>query len=193
LFRILSEGAIAAGVRRIEAVAGMTAYLASASETLRLKSLGGRLNSPIAELEKKIDALLAHQKDQEKQLKALKQRQASELARNLLTTARTDLAAPWISASLPDTDGDMLQAVADALKLIFEGVVVLGGVSRESVSLVATVTDKFTKQIQAGKIIQAIAPAVGGKGGGRPDSARGAGKDPSGLEAALNHATTLLG
>jgi len=61
------------------------------------------------------------------------------------------------------------------------------------VSLVATVSDAFTKQIQAGKIIQAIAPAIGGKGGGRPDSARGAGKDPSGLEAALNHATTLLG
>lgn len=192
LFRILSEAAIAAGVRRIEAVAGLASYAGSTLETQRIKSLAHRLNAPIAEIEKKIDALLATQKEQEKQLKALKQRQAAEQARTLMQTASIDGKIPWISASLPDTDGDTLQSIADALKPMFNGIVVLGGISGDTVSLVATVSTDFTKSIQAGKIIQTIAPLVGGKGGGRPDSARGAGRDASGLEAALSHAKTLI-
>jgi alanyl-tRNA synthetase len=192
LFRIVSEGAIAAGVRRIEAVAGMAAYAYAAQDSARIKSVANRLNAPIVEIEKKIDAILVLQKEQEKQLKSLKQQQASLLARKLMATAGKHAEVPWITASLPDTDGDSLQSVADALKPMFEGVVVLGGVSGDVVSLVATVSGEYTKRIQAGKIIQSIAPLVGGKGGGRPDSARGAGRDAAALDAALDHASTLL-
>ena len=70
--------------------------------------------------------------------------------------------------------------------------VVLGGTANSAVALVATVAPELVKQVQAGKIIQAIAPIVGGKGGGRPDNARGGGKDASKLDEALARAKTLL-
>ena len=82
--------------------------------------------------------------------------------------------------------------MADALKSQFKGVVVLGGSSNDAISLVATVSPDFTAKFQAGKIIQAIAPLVGGKGGGKPDNARGGGKDASKLPAALNKARELV-
>ena len=83
--------------------------------------------------------------------------------------------------------------IADALKGRFKGVVVLGGGSENSVALVATVSPEFTAKVQAGKLIQAIAPIVGGKGGGKPDNARGGGKDASRLDEALAKAKSLLG
>lgn len=91
-------------------------------------------------------------------------------------------------------DGDFLQAVADSLKERFKGVIVLGGgPQRGSVALVAAVTSGFIWKVQAGKIIQAIAPIVGGKGGGKPDNARGGGKDADKLDEALSKVKELLG
>ena len=81
----------------------------------------------------------------------------------------------------------------DALKSQFKGVIVLGGVMDGAVALVANVSSDFTAKVQAGKIIQAIAPIVGGKGGGKPDNARGGGKDASKLEEALATVKSLLG
>jgi alanyl-tRNA synthetase len=87
-----------------------------------------------------------------------------------------------------------LQTVADALKSNgFKGVTVLGGAANGAVAIVASVSPDFTAKVQAGKIIQQIAPLVGGKGGGKPEGARGGGKDPSKLDDALAHAKTLLG
>ena len=83
--------------------------------------------------------------------------------------------------------------MVDALKSRFKGVVVLGGCGNNAVALVATVSPEFTAKVQAGKIIQAIAPIVGGKGGGKPDTARGGGKDASKLDEALAKAKSLLG
>jgi alanyl-tRNA synthetase len=83
--------------------------------------------------------------------------------------------------------------VADALKGQFKGVTVLAGTSNGAVALVASVSPEFTSRVQAGKIIQTIAPMIGGKGGGRPDNARGGGKDASKLEEALKKARELLG
>ena len=85
------------------------------------------------------------------------------------------------------------KVVTDALKSGgFKGVVVLGGSANQAVALVASVTPDFTAKAQAGKIIQGIAPIVGGKGGGKPDNARGGGKDPAKLDEALQKARTLL-
>jgi alanyl-tRNA synthetase len=90
-------------------------------------------------------------------------------------------------------DGDTLQTVADALKADgFKGAIVLGGSANNAVALLAAVSAEFTARVQAGKIIQAIAPLVGGKGGGKPDNARGGGKDPAKLEEALAHAKTMF-
>jgi alanyl-tRNA synthetase len=192
LFRIVGESAIAAGVRRIEAVAGLEAYRLANDQLRLLRTVAGHLNSPVAELEKKVESLLAHQKELERQLKTAIARNASNAASELLAHAATVNGIPFISHNLGDTDGDFLQAVVDALKGRFKGVIVLGGGSANSVALVAAVTPDFTAKVQAGKIIQTIAPIVGGKGGGKPDNARGGGKDASKLDEALAKAKSLL-
>ena len=194
LFRIVGENAIAAGVRRIEAIAGLEAYRKATDEIALIKSLAGKVNSPVHELEKKIESLLEHQKAVEKQLKAAQQREASNAASNLLEQIQTVNGIPAIIHNLGGVDGDFLQAVADSLKERFKGVIVLGGgPQRGTVALVAAVTPDFIWKVQAGKIIQQIAPIVGGKGGGKPDNARGGGKDAGKLDEALSKAKELLG
>jgi alanyl-tRNA synthetase len=192
LFRIAAESAIAAGIRRIEAVSGLEAYKRANEELQLLKNLSGKVNSPMGELEKKVEAMLAQQKEAEKQLKALQQQQAAEFARGLVAKAQRFGAIQALVENLGSGDGDFLQAVADALKGRFKGVVVLGSVANGAVALVATVSPELTKQVQAGKLIQTIAPLVGGKGGGRPDNARGGGKDVAKLDAALAGASAFL-
>ena len=193
LFRIVGENAIAAGVRRIEAVAGLTAFDAMRLDRELLRTVAGKLSSPLHELEKKIETLLAQQKDLEKALKAANQKEAVSHAKTLLATAETVNGTPAIIAHVPGADGDTLQTIADALKSGgFKGVVVLGGAAGGAVALVASVTSEFTAKAQAGKLIQAIAPIVGGKGGGKPDNARGGGKDASKVDEALALAKSLL-
>ncbi len=193
LFRIIGENAIAAGVRRIEAVAGLTAYELANSQLQLIRSIAGKINSPVHELEKKVDALLAQQKDMEKALKAAQQREASNAASQLLERAQTVNGTPAIIHNVGAVDGDFLQGVADSLKGRFQGVIVLGGALNGAVALVAAVSPEFTAKVQAGKIIQTIAPIVGGKGGGKPDNARGGGKDAGKLDEALAKAKSLLG
>jgi alanyl-tRNA synthetase/REP element-mobilizing transposase RayT len=192
LFRIVGESAIAAGVRRIEAVAGLEAYKRANEELHLIKNLAGKVNSPVHELDKKIESLLAHQKELEKQLKSAQQREAAGSAKDLLAKVENINSIPAIIANLGVADGDTLQTIVDALKSQFKGVIVLGGASNGAVSLVAAVTSDFTAKIQAGKIIQTIAPIVGGKGGGKPDNARGGGKDAARLDEALAKVKALF-
>jgi len=192
LFRITSEAAVAAGVRRIEAVAGLSAYDLANEQLQLIRSLAGKINSPVGELEKKVEALLAHQKELEKSLKSAQQREASNAASELLERVHTVNGTPAIIHNVGGVDGEFLQAVVDALKSQFKGVVVLGGAANGAVTLIASVSADFTAKVQAGKIIQAIAPIVGGKGGGKPDHARGGGKDAAKLDEALAKAKSLL-
>ena len=192
LFRIVGESAIAAGVRRIEAVAGLEAYRKANEELHLIKTLAGKVNSPVHELEKKIESLLAHQKELEKQIKSAQQREASNAASELLERVQTVNGIPAIIHNVGGVDGDFLQAVADSLKGRFKGVMVLGGAANGAVALVAAVSADFTAKVQAGKIIQQIAPLVGGKGGGKPDNARGGGKDAAKLDEALAKAKSLI-
>ena len=192
LFRISGESAVAAGIRRIEAVSGLEAYRAANEQLQLVRRLAGKVNSPVGELEKKIDALLAHQKELEKHLKAAQQQQAAAIATDLKAKAQGYGPVQAIVENLGAGDGDYLQAVADSLKGQFKGVVVLGGSANGAVALLATVSGELTSKFQAGKIIQAIAPIVGGKGGGRPDNARGGGKDAAKLDQALARARELL-
>jgi alanyl-tRNA synthetase len=192
LFRILAESAIAAGVRRIEAVAGLEAAALTKSEAQRLHEIAGLLNAPAAEIEKKIEALLANQKELEKALKAARSKEAAASAKDLAAKAESIGGIPFLAANLGAVDGDYLQAVLDALKSTFEGVTVLAGSANNAVSLAASVSPAFTSKIQAGKIIQTIAPIVGGKGGGKPDMARGGGKDTAKIPEALATAKGML-
>lgn len=192
LFRIVSESAVAAGVRRIEAVAGLEAYRKATDEVGLIKVLAGKVNSPVHELDKKIESLLVHQKELEKQIKSAQQREASNVASGLLERVHDINGVPAIIHNLGAVGGDFLQAVVDSLKGRFKGVIVLGGASNGAVALMAAVSPDFTAKIQAGKIIQAIAPIVGGKGGGKPDNARGGGKEVGKLEEALGKARDLV-
>ena len=192
LFRIVGENAIAAGVRRIEAVAGLEAYRKATDEVALIKLLASKVNSPVHELEKKIESLLEHQKAMEKQAKIAQQREASNAASNLLEEIKTINGVPAIIHNLGSADGDFLQSVADSLKGRFKGVIVLGAAANGAVALVAAISPDFTAKVQAGKIIQQIAPIVGGKGGGKPDNARGGGKDAGKLDEALAKARQLF-
>ena len=192
LFRILGESAIAAGVRRIEAIAGLEASGHAVREGERLVSIAAQLNSPVAEIEKKIETMLSHHKELEKSLKAARSREAAARAKELVGHAETVGEIPFLAIDLGPVDGDYLQAVADALKGEFSGVCLFAGTANNAVALVATVSPELTSRVQAGQIIQAVAPIVGGKGGGKPDAARGGGKDAAMVPQALAHARTLL-
>ncbi len=192
LFRIVGESAIAAGVRRIEAIAGLEAYRRANEELQLIKALADKVNSPVHELDKKVETLLAHQKELEKSLRAATTREASNVASNLLEQIYMLNCTPAIIHNVGNVDGDFLQVVADSLKGRFQGVIVLGGAANGAVALVAAVSPDYTAKFQAGKIIQTIAPIVGGKGGGKPDNARGGGKDAGKLEEALARAKSLL-
>ena len=192
LFRITGEGAVAAGIRRIEAVAGEEARRAAESDRERLQSVAAKLGSPLTDLEKKLDAFLALQKETERALKSAKQREAASVAAELAGQAETIKGIPVVIADLGEADGDTLQSAADALKGKFGGVIVLGGVFHGAVSLVAAVGKDHTAKVAAGKIIQSIAPIVGGKGGGKPDNARGGGKDAARLADALSAAREFI-
>lgn len=99
---------------------------------------------------------------------------------------------PFCVAEVPDADGNLLQAVADLLRSQLNKPIFLAGVKEGAVALVAAVPKELTAKVQAGKLIQQIAPIVGGKGGGRPESARGAGKDPAKVNQALEEARKIL-
>jgi alanyl-tRNA synthetase len=193
LFRIVNESAIAAGVRRVEAIAGLESLVRTNSEVELIKSIAGRLNSPIGELEKKVEALLVQQKKIEKQLKAVQESQAAAGAKEYVSRAREINGLKVIAENLGDADGKQLQAVADALKGSFEGVVVLGGSSNGSVGLLAMVSPALTGKVKAGDLIKGIAPIVGGKGGGKPELARGGGKDAGKLDEAIAKVAELIG
>jgi alanyl-tRNA synthetase/REP element-mobilizing transposase RayT len=190
LFRLISEAAVAAGVRRIEAIAGLEAYQAARADADLIKTLCGKVTAQGAgDLEKKIEALQQQLKDAEKALKAAQQREAASRAKELLKLAENNS----IIANLGDVDADYGMAVNDALKGQFSGVIVLATTGGGSVALFANVGKDHQAKVQAGKIIQTIAPLVGGKGGGKPDFARGGGKDVSKVEGALAEAKRLVG
>jgi alanyl-tRNA synthetase len=192
LFRIVGESAIAAGVRRIEAVAGLEAYREANQQLQLIRSMAGKLNTPVAALERKIEALIEQEKGLERDLKAARQREASNVGSNLKAHAKPINGIPAIVHNVGEVDGEFLQLVADGLKGNFKGVIVLGGCANGAVSLVAAVTPEFTARVQAGTLIKHIAPIVGGKGGGRPDNARGGGKDANRLDQALEEARSLI-
>ncbi len=215
-FRIVSEFAIAAGTRRIEAVAGDAArhwaqqevakqqekFDALARKKSDIATLPAFSNeSETAEMLKQIDARAAHlervevevrdwEKRNAKASEAKLRSRAAEIANELVASHAQE---NFCVSEVPDADGALLQAVVDALKPKFKGPIFLVGATDGSVALIAAVPKELTSKFQADKLIQQIAPVVGGKGGGRPESARGAGKDVSKISQALDEARKIIG
>ncbi len=193
LFRIVSESAVAAGIRRIEAVAGLEAYNDALAGRHSLADMAKTLGCPIAEIPKKLETVLAKTKSLEAEMKALKTSQAAVTANELLASAELIGGTPAIIANLPATGAETLQAVLDALKGRFEGVVFLAATDAPgSVALGAMVSAAHLQKVQAGKLISNAAPAVGGKGGGRPEMARGAGNQPENIPGVLEQVRSAL-
>lgn len=186
LFRFVSEGAIAAGVRRVEALVGDAALASIQRDLDVLHGLSNRLAAPTTDLEKRIDGLLETVRRLEKDLSTERQSTAVNRARELVETARQVGDVSLIVADVGNRDADYLRVLADTLRQSFAGIAVLAGAKDGKVSLLVLV-DKalIARGYHAGNIIRALAPRVGGGGGGRPDLAQAGGKDVEALPAAL--------
>ncbi len=190
LFRIVSESAIAAGVRRIEACTGMTAYAHGVEETQMLKKLSEKTKTPITDLQKKFEALMEEKSALEKQLAAVRQKELALLANKLVAEAKDTGATKQVSAIVPAESPNDLREIASQLvkQLGDNGVVILGAVlAADKVSVVAACAPAAVKSgVAAGKIVSALCGKLGGKGGGKPDFAMGGGKDASALPAVFS-------
>jgi alanyl-tRNA synthetase len=214
-FRIVKEEAIAAGIRRIEAVAGDAARNWAEQGAARQKEKFAALarkkpdiaelpvfesNADTAEMLMQIDARAVHLEKVESEVrewekkssKAAEAELKSRAARIAGELAASHAGKSFCVAEVADADGKLLQAVVDALKPKFDGPIFLVSAANRSVALVASVPKEMASKFQANKILQEIAPIVGGKGGGRPESAQGAGKDAGKVNMALAKAKELL-
>jgi len=188
LIKITAEMAIAAGTRRIEAVAGQAAYDFVAHEEAALKTVNARLNAGVSDVAAKLESLLNHQKELEKKLKAFEAKASAGLAEELAAAAVTKDGLKWVSAVVTAENQDALRSLgSQVLHKIGAGAVVqLGALFDGKVSLVAYCSPEAIKAGQAaGKLIGALAGKLGGKGGGKPDYAQGGGGDASKLADTL--------
>ncbi|WP_434601601.1 alanine--tRNA ligase [Pseudomonas sp. Z1-29] len=186
LLKIISEGGVASGVRRIEAVTGAAAlaYLNAAEE--QLKEAASLIKGSRDNLIDKLSAVLERNRLLEKQLEQLQAKAASAAGDDLSAQAVDVKGVKVLAVRLDGQDGKALLALVDQLKnKLGRAVILLGGVHEEKVVLVAGVTKDLTGQLKAGDLMKQAAAAVGGKGGGRPDMAQGGGTDASALDAAL--------
>jgi alanyl-tRNA synthetase len=186
LFKIISEGGVAAGVRRIEAVTGAAAlaYLNGAEE--QLKEAATLVKGNRDNLLDKLGAVLERNRLLEKQLEQLQAKAASAAGDDLSSSAVDVKGVKVLAARLDGQDGKALLALVDQLKnKLGRAVILLGSVHEDKVVLVAGVTKDLTGQLKAGDLMKQAAAAVGGKGGGRPDMAQGGGVDAAALDAAL--------
>ncbi|WP_110969528.1 alanine--tRNA ligase [Pseudomonas huaxiensis] len=186
LLKIISEGGVASGVRRIEAVTGAAAlaYLNSAEE--QLKEAAQLVKGSRDNLIDKLSAVLERNRQLEKQLEQLQAKAASAAGDDLANSAVDVKGVKVLAARLDGQDGKALLALVDQLKnKLGRAVILLGSVHEEKVVLVAGVTKDLTGQLKAGDLMKQAAAAVGGKGGGRPDMAQGGGVDAAALDGAL--------
>ncbi len=187
LFKIVAEGGVAAGIRRIEAITGLNAlnYLQGLNATLNEAS--GLLKTQPAELTHRIHGLQDQLKAAEKEVAQLKSKLASSAGNDLLEAAVEINGVKVLAASLDGVDPKSLRETVDKLKdKLKSAAIVLAAVDGAKVSLVAGVTADLTSKVKAGELVNSVAQQVGGKGGGRPDMAMAGGTDPSGLAAALS-------
>jgi alanyl-tRNA synthetase len=187
LVKIVGEMAIAAGTRRIEAVAGAAAYDFVAQREAALAAINAKLNAGPQDVAHKLDVVLAHTRELEKKLKAYEQKAAAGLADELAAKAAMRDGLKFVSAVVSVDSPESLRSLgAQVLGKLGEGVVQLGAAFGEKASVVAFCSPAAVKAGHAaGKIVQELSQKLGGKGGGKPDFAMGGGKDATQLTAIL--------
>jgi alanyl-tRNA synthetase len=187
LMRIVSEGGIAAGVRRIEAVTGEGAFSHVVETDHKLRDVAGLLKATRDDVEEKVRHLVERSRRLEKEVAQLKDKLASGQGRDLAADATTIGSVRFVATRVEGADAAALRNAVDQLKnKLGSAAVVLGSVDADGkVLLIAGVTADLTGKVKAGDLVNHVALQVGGKGGGRPDLAQAGGTDSDKLEAAL--------
>ena len=186
LFRVVSEGGVAAGIRRIEAVAGTVALALARQEADRLARVAEALKAQPAEVEAKLAQALESARAAEKEVARLKQKMAASQGDDLAGAAVEVKGVKVLAARLDGADVKTLRDTLDQLKgKLKSSAIVLAASEGERVSLIAGVTADLTAKVRAGELVNFVASQVGGKGGGRPDMAQAGGTNAAALPAAL--------
>jgi alanyl-tRNA synthetase len=195
LFKIVEEVSSAAGVRRIEGVTGEGALERFQESTAQLARAGKILNTSTSGVLEQLEKSLEHQRELEQQLDSVKERLAHQQAANL--TIRVVKNVTVIVDKVDGLDSKQLRTIADSVRNKYgSAIIVIASVNDSKASVISAVTKDLTDKVQAGKLVGEVSKAIGGKGGGRPDLAEGAGKDiaqlPSALAAVYAKVETLL-
>ena len=186
LFKIVMEGGVAAGIRRVEAITGDNAVRFVQELDARINAASAVLKAQPSELTQRITQVQDHVKALEKELGALKSKLASSQGDELVSQAVEIGGVFVLAAQLPGADGKTLRETVDKLKdKLKNAAIVLAAVDGNKVSLIAGVTAEASKKVKAGELVNFVAQQVGGKGGGRPDMAQAGGTEPENLAAAL--------
>ncbi len=186
LFKIVAEGGVAAGIRRVEAVTGEAALALVQTLSDRVNQAAAAVKAQPEELIQRIVQVQDYVKTLEKEMASLKSKLAANQGDELLTRAVDIKGIKVLAATLEGADVATLRETMDKLKdKLKTAAIVLAAVNDGKVSLIAGVTADATARVKAGDLVNFVAQQVGGKGGGRPDMAQAGGTDPSGLAKAL--------
>jgi alanyl-tRNA synthetase len=186
LFKIVAEGGVAAGIRRVEAVTGENALAWVQQLEDTVNEAAAALKAPSAELNAKLAQMLEQVRTAEKELARLKSKLAASQGDDLAGQAVDVDGLKVLAVSLDGADVKTLRETMDKLKdRLKTAAIVLAGVDGAKVSLIAGVTADATGKVKAGELVNFVAGQVGGKGGGRPDMAQAGGTEPAKLPAAL--------
>lgn len=193
IFKLHSEGGVAAGVRRVEAFTGQGALDLIHHYEQRLKEIGQLVRASTDDAVEKVQKLLERQKDLEREIEKLRGRLEQDQIPDLLAKQSSVNGAKVLISRVDGADAKQLREIADRLKeKLGRSVIVLASAGQANVNLVASVDKELTERYHAGNIIRELAAIVGGGGGGRPEFAQAGGKEPAKLEAALKRAHELI-
>jgi len=191
--KILHESAIAAGVRRIEAVTGKEAVLHVQKIEEELKRTAGLFKAGHLEVFDRAEKLLKQSRDQEKEIEALKGKLAAKDSGDLMGRVKEIAGVKVLAAEVSIADAKTLRDFGDKLRdRLASGVILLGSKAEGKALLLCMVTKDLTGKYSAGNIVKELAPLVGGKGGGRPDMAQAGGTKPENLAAVFPALEKLL-
>ncbi len=193
LFKIVSESGIAAGVRRLEVLAGRQAYLAVRKEEQDLREIGRLLKASDPDVAGRVEKLMGQLRDAEKELDRLKQKMQSSRAGDVIAGVRTVKGVKVLATRQENMAQKDLRDFGDKLRdRLGSGILAVGSSQDEKVSLIVMVSKDLTQKYQAGSLIREMAAVLGGTGGGKPDLAQAGGKDPGKLDAALEALYTAV-
>ena len=193
LFKFKAEASVASGVRRVEAITGAGALDWVRQRERILTEMNSLLKGSDEDVVERLEKLLGQQRELEKQLSQLQKKLAGSQSDDIASQVRQTNGVNVVASRVEGVDAKAIREMADKLRDRFQpAVVVLGATKGEKVSLLAAVSKDLVPQYHAGNIIKAIAPLVGGGGGGRPDFAQAGGKDPARLDEALQKVYELM-